>query len=216
MVKQRTIVSVIGPHSGSGKTLLVAHLVRHIRGLGCLKISPAHDGQNQQTVNGARSELDFHLEDRTRLNQSGKDTALYLDAGAAHVEWLRHRQFGLAEGLHAALKRFPKAVPIIVESSSAVQLLDPAAVVMVVRPPIREVKPSTQAVLSRVNALLLNASGGNESGVVEAERLQADFPSLRPSHVWYADLIREEPPVEMLNWARGVLYDKGPAPEPQR
>ena len=36
------ILSVIAPHSKSGKTLFVTHLLQNISGLGCLKISPAH------------------------------------------------------------------------------------------------------------------------------------------------------------------------------
>ncbi|MHC4611770.1 MAG: hypothetical protein ACYS7M_15640 [Planctomycetota bacterium] len=216
----RTVLSVIAPHSGSGKTLFVTHLVRQIRGLGCLKISPGYEWPEEKSPGDETSGQDFFLEADRHLNRPGKDTALYLAAGAARVERLRHRGNSLAAGLNAALERFPATMPVVVESSSAVLLLRPAAVVLVARPPIREMKPAvvlvarppiremkpaTAAILSRVTDLLINASEGSGPPTAAAERLQREYPSLRPQHTYSADLLADPPPGQMLTRLQALL-----------
>ena len=199
------ILSVVGPHSGCGKTSFLIHLLRHVAGLGCLKISPGDDWP-EETVDGPDVVADdFYLEPSARLLRPGKDTALYLEAGAVQVERLRHRASGLATGLGLALERYPAGMPVVVESSSAVALLEPVAVVLVVRPAIREMKPATEAILSRVTDLLINAPDGEGQAAAEAERLPQEFPALHPQYTWTADLISEPPPEAMLARLRGLL-----------
>ena len=219
MATTRTILSVIGPHSGCGKSTFVTHLLRHVGGLGCLKVSPARDRSEAPASSEGTIGDDFYLEDAARLNRPGKDTALYLAAGAVRVERLRYRSDVLltsapdngcqgpeAKGaLAAALRRFPAAVPVIVESSSAVRLLSPVGVVLVVRPPLREMKPTTEAILSRVTDLLINASDRKGPAAAAAERLRDEFPALRPPYTWSADLIAEPPPAQMLTRLRTLL-----------
>ena len=201
----RTILSVIGPHSGCGKTLFVSWLLRHIEGLGCLKLSPTHEWPSASASGKETMEEDFYLEDSALLTRPGKDTALYLAVGAAQVERLRHRGSGLAGGLQAALERFPSSMPLVVESSTAAKLLSPVAVVLVVRPPIREMKPATREVLSLVTDLLVNASDRQGVATAEAERLGREFPSLRPQFTFTADLISEPPPEQMQARLRSLL-----------
>lgn len=204
MASSRTILSVIGPCSGCGKTLFVTHLLRHIERLSCLKISPAYDwppGSGGGQVVGE----DFYLENSVDLNRPGKDTAVYLAAGAAGVQRLRHRRNGLAAGLAAALEWFPAHVPIVVESSSAVRLTKPVAVVLVVRPPHQEMKASTRDVLHLVTDLLINASDVECSAAAEAKRLGTEFPVLQPQYTFSADLISEPPPEKMLARLRTLL-----------
>lgn len=181
------------------------HLLRHVAGLGCLKISPGCDWP-EETVDGPEVMAgDFYLEAPARLHRPGKDTALYLEAGAVQVERLRHRANALATGLGVALKRYPAGVPIVVESSSAVALLEPVAVVLVVRSPIREMKPATEAILSRVTDLLINASDGEGQAAAEVRRLPQEFPALQPQYTWTADLILQPPPDDMLARLRSLL-----------
>lgn len=205
MTSSRPILSVIGPHSGCGKTSFVTHLLRSISGLGCLKISPAADWPEMSPDGENAIGGDFFLEEPARLNRPGKDTAVYLASGAAQVERLRHWRNGLRPGLAAAWQRFPAAMPVVVESSSAVKLLSPVAVVLVVRPPIREMKPTTRAALSLVTDLLMNASDRDGLAAVEAQRLCQEFPTLRPAHTWSADLISEPPPRKMLTRLHTLL-----------
>lgn len=209
----RSILSVIGPHSGCGKTLFVTQLARHVPGLGCLKVRPFHGhlgrdrnseqtGEDDSLPQDSRSALGpspvYALEPSSALSDPGADTALYLAAGAVQVEILRHRGGALAAGLVAALDRFPRGVSVVVESSSAVEFLDPVAVVLIVRPPLREMKPSTNAILSRVTDLLINASDQDGVAAQSSKRLHGDYPSLRPQHTWFADLMCEPPPDQML------------------
>ena len=204
MGASRTILSVIGPCSGCGKTLFVTHLLRHIERLSCLKISPAYDWP-QGSGGGQMVGEDFYLEDLAHLNRPGKDTAVYLGAGAAGVQRLRHRRNGLAVGLPTALECFPPDIPIVVESSSAVRLAEPVAVVLVVRPPHQEMKASTRDVLHLVTDLLINAPDVEGSAAAHAKRLGAQYPVLQPQYTFSADLFSEPPPDKMLTRLRALL-----------
>ncbi|UCE59188.1 MAG: hypothetical protein JSU63_17310 [Phycisphaerales bacterium] len=206
--EKRRILAVVGPHSGCGKTTFVLHLLRYIAGLGCLKVSPSHDWDAQIVSDAEVLEEDFYLEGSSRLERPGKDTALYMAAGALEVKRLRHRGDGLAKGLRAALERYPAEMPITVESSSALCWLNPAAIVLVVRLPIEEMKPATEALLSRVTDLLINAPDTVDRAS-SAEGLTADFPALSPQFTWSADLIAQPPPEAMLTRVRTLLTTEG-------
>ena len=104
----------------------------------------------------------------------------------------------------ARLDRFPPGMPVVVESSSAVRFLRSVAVVLIVRPPLREMKPSTHAILDRVTDLLINASDRDESAAKAAECLRREYPSLRPQCTWSADLTCE-PPRVLLSRLRTLL-----------
>ena len=212
---RRAVLSVISPHSGCGKSLLVAHLLRQLGGLGCLKISPIHELPGGVPDSEEDWGGDYYLEEPNRLRCPGKDTAVYLAAGAVRVERVRHRKQGLAAGLEAALKRFPVGMPIVVESSSAIPMLAPAAVVLVVRPPLREMKPSTRRILPSVTDLLMNVSGRTTQQTCDAEWLLERYAQLRPQKVWSVDLNREPPPADMLRRLRELLgVDDGESADP--
>ena len=205
MTDRRIVLSVIGPHSGCGKTLFVTALLRRIEGLGCLKISPARDWPDRETTDDEATRRGFYLEEPDRLKRPGKDTALYLAAGATQVERLRHRDDALPLGLTAALARFEPRLPIVVESSRVVPLLMPAAVVLVVRPPIRELKQTTRNILYLVSDVLFNMPDGGASAMTEISALRTDFPSLGPQYVWSADLSSGPLPSEMLTRLNAVI-----------
>lgn len=204
MASSRTILSVIGPCSGCGKTLFVTHLLRHLERLSCLKISPAYDWP-EDSGGGQVVGEDFYLEDPANLNRPGKDTAVYLAAGAKGVQRLRHRRKGLGPGLAAALECFPPDIPIVLESSSAVRLIKPVAVVLVVHPALHEMKATTRDVLHLVTDLLINAPDVEHSAAAEAQRLRAEYPVLEPQYTFSADLISEPPPDKMLTRLRALL-----------
>jgi hypothetical protein len=96
-------------------------------------------------------------------------------------------------------------MPVVVESSSAVPLLEPVAVILIVRPPIKEMKPATGRILHVVTDLLVNTSEGAPEPQKEIERLRAEFTALDPEYTWSADLARTPPPWEMLDRMRGLL-----------
>ena len=201
----RAILSVVGPHSGSGKTAFVTTLLRRFGGLACLKISPAPDWRADTVVGAEVEGRNFYLEDLAGLVYAGSDTALYLDAGAVEVRRLRHRADGLRAGLTATLERYPAGVPVVVESSSAVKFLSPCAVLLVTRPPIREMKPSTAAILPRVTDLLLNTPEPERPAAETAAALLVEFPALQPQHTWCADLGSEDLPADLMDRISDVL-----------
>jgi hypothetical protein len=203
----RKLLSVVGPHSGCGKTLFVTHLARHLPGLGCLKVRPAH-GHSESARAGEQAVEDrYYFEDPAALDAAGLDTALYLQAGAAQVEILRHEGNALPAGLVAAMDRFPVGMPVVVESSSAVRFLDPVAVVLLVLPPPREMKPRTEAILHRVTDLLINSPRRGDSPARHAAALRQEFRALSPRFTWFADLASEPPPGELLARLRGLLAE---------
>ena len=206
-VTGRGVLSVVGPHSGCGKTLFVTHLARHLPGLGCLKVRPAHGHSGAAGAGEQEVEDRYYLEDPAALNAVGLDTALYLQAGAAQVEILRHEGNALPAGLRAALDHFPAGMPVVVESSSAVRFLDTVAVVMLVLPPPREMKPSTEVILHRVTDLLINSPRREDSPARHAAALRQEFPALSPRFTWFADLASEPPPEELLARLRGLLAE---------
>lgn len=204
---QRTLLSVIGPHSGCGKSTFVLHLGQCIPGLGCLKVSPKHDEHATFSADEHAGHVDFYLESLERLRRDDRDTGRYLAAGAAQVERLRHRGDGLAPGLQAAWQRYPQDMPVIVESSSALKFISPRAVILVVRPPLLEMKPATAEVLDRVTDLLVNLSDDCVDATVEAEELRRRFPALNPQFAWSANLRASPLPPQLLARVRSLLAD---------
>jgi hypothetical protein len=204
--RARSVLSVLGPHSGCGKTLFVTRLLRHLPGLGCLKVRPVHgQGDHHRFSERAKGE-DYYLEDRGALYGPGADTASYLEAGASQVEILRHRGSGLAQGLAAAMNRFEAPTPIIVESSSAVPLLPhPVAVLLIIRPPPREMKPATRSALPSVTDLLINASDAGEPADTHADDLLREYPTLRPQFIWQVDLLSQPLPEGLLSRLADLL-----------
>ncbi len=200
----RTILSVIGPHSGSGKTVFVTRLLRCLGGgLGCLKVRPLHRRHDARTPADQAGAGRYFMEDSADLDRVGMDTEQYLQAGAKQVEILRHEGAGLDPGLQHALDLFPIDTPIIVESSSAVRLLRPVAVILIVRPPPKEMKPSTETVLPLVSDLLINAP--TSLAATEADRLVREYPTLRPRFTWLADLATAPPPPAMVARLRAAI-----------
>lgn len=201
----RRILSVVGPHSGCGKTTLVLYLLRHIGGFGCLKISPAREPPRAAPDGAFDTETGFYFECDEDRAAPCKDTAAYRAAGALHVERLRYWRSQIAAGLGVALDRFPRSMPIVVESSSAVKLMTPGAVVLVVRPPLREMKPSTRAILPRVTDLVINAPHPDDTAGREDELLRRAYPALQPLFTWTVDLRRPQGHETMLDRMRPLL-----------
>ncbi len=208
MTSTRAILCVVAPHSGSGKTTFITHLLRSIPGLGCLKVRPIRDPSDGSSTTGGKVGADFYLEEQTVLHHSGKDTYRYAAAGAVQVEMLRHHGGALAGGLNAAFDRFHPATPVVVESSSAVPHLSPATVILVARPPIREMKDSTTAILARVTDLFINEVASGTTPAQSARELCDRYPSLHPRFTWSANLAIGSLPPDMLVRLNGIVHGR--------
>jgi molybdenum cofactor guanylyltransferase len=84
----------------------------------------------------------------------GKDTVRLLAAGAARVFWLRVRQAHLADGVTALLRLLPAGVPIVCESNSVRQVLEPGVFLVISAAPGATVKPSCAAVMPQADRLI--------------------------------------------------------------
>ncbi len=195
--EHRPILSVVGPHSGCGKSTFVVAVLRRIPRLGCLKVSPAYAWPLGSAGDSGAIGPGFFLEPEDTLSQPGTDTANYLEAGAARVQRLRHRGDALAAGLKTALDGYPAGMPVIVESSSAAPLFNPLAVLLIVRLPVREMKPATRAILPLVTDLVINAPDRQGSAPAATAELRASYPTLNPHLIWRCDLV-DEPLPDML------------------
>ncbi|MCK4659935.1 MAG: hypothetical protein KAV82_10480 [Phycisphaerae bacterium] len=202
---KRSILSVVGPHSGCGKTLFISLLVKEINGLGCLKVSPSRDWAAPAAHTAVTGGENFYLEDSTPRHRPAADTSMYLAAGAAQAMRLIYRRDGLGAGLTAALACYPPNMPIVVESAAAAAMLRPMAVVLVVRHPPREMKPTTAAILSQVTDLMINAPQHHSPTDEAAEQLKQRFPMLCPQFTWSADLLSGPLPAQMLHRLRSLL-----------
>lgn len=205
----RHALCVTAPCSDSGKTLLIEKLLPCIGPVGVLKISPipAPGGDRRierqpATSIGADS---FYLSPPDELTIPGKDTAKFLAAGAIHVERLRYEPAGLKAGLDFAMARFEAGLPVIIEGGSAAYHMPTAAVLLVARPPLADIKARTVDLLDRVDYLLVNASpapGQIERTIKVLASLAGRFA---PTTCWAADLMHQPLPNELVATIAAVL-----------
>jgi molybdopterin-guanine dinucleotide biosynthesis protein A len=82
-----------------------------------------------------------------------KDTQRMKSAGAARVYWLRSRQSCLAEAMAQLLACLPDNFPVILESNSARQVLEPGLFLVISEGHAMNIKPSCQAVLHHADTI---------------------------------------------------------------
>jgi len=200
---------VTAPCSDSGKTVLIEKLLPCIGPVGVLKISPipAPGGDRQIERQSAASigADNFYLSPPDELTTPGKDTANLLAAGAVHVERLRYQPAGLKAGLDFAMARFEAGLPLIIEGGSAAYHLPTAAVLLVARPPLADIKPTTIGLLERVDYLVVNAPP--TKGQVEQVRkvLVSLNSGFCPKDSWPLDLVRDPLPAGLVATVRQIL-----------
>lgn len=84
----------------------------------------------------------------------GKDTGRMYAAGASRVYWLRTRQNALQEGLEDLLRRIPADTPVVCESNSAREVIEPGGFLVIRRKGSASVKASCQAVLGLADRIV--------------------------------------------------------------
>jgi hypothetical protein len=164
-------VVVVGGHTRSiGKTQLVCDLISAFPEANWVAGKITQYGHGVCAQNGENCDCapDEHVcaiswEERA---DTGTDSARFLAAGARRSFWLRTKQGFLAEGLpllRAALRETlePSASelpPLIVESNSLLQFLNPSLYLAVIDPAKEDFKDSALAALDRADALVLRRS----------------------------------------------------------
>lgn len=172
------IISITGTASGVGKTTVAQFLLKFLWGFSALKITTRHEGSNCPR----HSECDVCetmkrpytvTVDPLQINQMGKDTALFNNAGARKVVWLQAHSDHLQAGIEDALSRFGKTDSVIVEGNSFLHAHDADLSILVVTPREKKIKRSTVQILPKVDLVVINKYADDSEGdVIEArERL---------------------------------------------
>lgn len=145
-------VGIGGDRSGAGKTLVASRLLQRLRGWGAIKCSP--------------SELySSVIDDPEVLGEPGKDTARYLEAGAAEVIWVQAPRADIEEPLAIAQGRLAHLEGIVIEGNSAVELLkgSPDVIIFIVSGDGKDIKNNTEGLIRRADVVLY---AGEEPGPV--------------------------------------------------
>lgn len=132
------IITVSGAHSGVGKTKVAEMLLKKLRGWSAIKVTVSHRGNvcPRHRDCGACDQLgsDFAIvSDRKIIEQKGKDTQRFKQAGAKETLWLKAHPQGLKQGLKKTLSMLKKARGIIIEGNSILKYLKPDLAIFVIR-----------------------------------------------------------------------------------
>lgn len=136
-------VGIGGDRSGSGKTLVASRLLKRLRGWGAVKCSPS-------------SLYTAVIDDAETLGEPGKDTARYLEAGAAEVVWVRAPRADIEEPLSIALGKLSHLEGVIIEGNSAVETLkeNSDVIIFVSSGTGKDIKNNTEGLLGRADVVL--------------------------------------------------------------
>ena len=152
------IITVSGAHSGVGKTKVAEMLLRKLKGWSALKVTVTHHGNSCpiQRDCGACDELhsDFAIvSDRKIIEQKGKDTRRFKEAGAKKVLWLKVHPEGLKQGVKKAITKFRRAKGIIVEGNSILKYLKPDLAIFV-KSRNSVLKPSAKEIFNKIDLVI--------------------------------------------------------------
>ena len=175
------IISITAPANGSGKTSLIATILREHPGLlTALKASTVYrDGKHCPRSNTGcacrRLEGAFTvISDPAVIDQPGTDTGRFVAAGAARTLWCLARPGAHADLWKALLSgALAPEEPIIAEGSGAIEVMQPERIVMVVspEPPRERWKESAWPMIARADLVILNDRDGGDG----ARRLEEEI-----------------------------------------
>ena len=114
--RRQPIISICGAHAESGKTTVLCALLKSLHGWGALKVSPV-------------ALYTSITDDPNILSRPGSDTALYFEAGAAGVVFLRARREDVPEDFPVAFQRLTGFHGVLIEGNSAIELCSPDIVI---------------------------------------------------------------------------------------
>ncbi|RJQ50483.1 MAG: hypothetical protein C4526_11860 [Nitrospiraceae bacterium] len=143
------IISVTGAHSSVGKTTLCAVLLEYLKGFGGVKF----------TKTALYTSV---TEDEKILGETGKDTAVYLAAGAEKVVWIQSPGGAeLRDALNIALSKMAGLKGVVVEGNSPLKFLRPDLVIFIIRQDGR-IKPSAVETGKQADIIIINSGEKGE------------------------------------------------------
>ena len=154
------IISITGTASSAGKTTVAQFLLKHFVDLSALKITTKHEGYCPRHSDCDLCEtMDYPYKitvDPLQINQEGKDTSVFKNAGARKVVWLQTHSEYLETGIEEALSYFNKNDLIIVEGNSFLHTHDADLCILVTTPREPKIKRSTRQIISKINIAVIN------------------------------------------------------------
>jgi molybdopterin-guanine dinucleotide biosynthesis protein len=150
-------ITISGSHANVGKTKLAEKLFKILNGWSGLKVTVMHNGKCPTGRDcGACNELDSEfsiINNKNVLNEKGKDTQRFINAGAKKVLWLKARPHGLRKGLKKAMSMLKGAHGLIIEGTSVLKYIEPDLAILVKKKG-SILKPSAKEMLNKMDLVI--------------------------------------------------------------
>lgn len=183
------VVTVSGTASEVGKTTLVCELLRRLPGWGAVKVTRGHYrscGRDPETccVSHLLAEEPRVFRDPGDIEVDGKDTARYVEAGAAEVRWVVCRRGQEDDGVRRALAEVARLPGVVVEGNTVVPACRPHLALMVAPPDSPEVKASAVRILDMIDAIYVPDDARARASAADPAPLVGAEPGSRAWPVW--------------------------------
>jgi len=204
------IISITGTASGVGKTAIARFLLEHFGDLSALKITTKHEGNCPRHSDCDLCEtMDRPYKitvDPLEINQSGKDTALFKNAGARKVVWLQTHSEYLKIGVKEALTYFDKSDSILVEGNSFLHVHDADLSILVTTPREPKVKRSTRQIASKIDLAVINKYTDDRAGdIAKTQERLHQIGCYAPVHIISPFQANYAPNETFLNYIQDMI-----------
>ena len=182
------IISITGTASGVGKTTVARFLLQHLEDFSALKITTKHEGNcprhsDCDVCETMKRPYTITI-DPLQINQAGKDTALFKNAGARKVVWLQAHSEYLKTGIKEALTYFNKNDSLLVEGNSFLHAHDADIGILVTTPREAKIKRSTRQIVSKIDLAVINKyTDDNPDDVIKTQERLHQIGCHAPVHI---------------------------------
>ena len=189
------IISITGTASGVGKTTVARFLLQHLEDFSALKITTKHEGNcprhsDCDVCETMKRPYTITI-DPLQINQAGKDTALFNNAGARKVVWLQAHSEYLKTGIKEALTYFNKNDSLLVEGNSFLHAHDADIGILVTTPREAKIKRSTRQIVSKIDLAVINKyTDDNPDDVIKTQERLHQIGCHAPVHI--INLLQED------------------------
>jgi hypothetical protein len=168
--KKGNILVVGGTGRNLGKTEFICRLVHRFSktNITVIKIKTLYQGDERFHGKGYDMEDDYII--RKETGGGGlEDSKRFLEAGAKSVLYIRSRADKLGEAVKKALSAISRNEMIIIESNSVVNVLDPAAYVILADPDKEKHKPGSRKLIDRADIIIKSSGKSFETNPEEID-----------------------------------------------
>ena len=174
------IVGIGAAHSGLGKTYFACGLISALvssgqSNVGAIKVTP-------------EPLYASIIDDPLVLRESGKDTALMIEAGVAQALWVRGPFEVLAETLESALGMLGHRDVVVVEGNSAIEVLRPDIVIFI-KDLSAPMKPGGLAIQNMADVIIYDGAPGSS---IEGRARKFSRDETREAYLHVLSLVSKE------------------------